>query len=208
MHMVERQIISRAEALARGLTHYFTGKLCKSGHLCERRVDSKNCVECHRLRDRRRLAQPGYKEARAEYDRRRWLNERAYMENKNRRYQQSKKDQISAQKKKYSIREKSRLKAARKIWVENNRPVIRALNAARKRVVARATPEWVDRNAIRQVYREAERLSRATGIPHHVDHIVPLQGETICGLHVPWNLRPLPAFDNISKKNRLLSEAS
>lgn len=46
----DMEIISRSEALARGLKRYFTGKPCKHGHIAERLVSQTNCCECDRLR--------------------------------------------------------------------------------------------------------------------------------------------------------------
>jgi hypothetical protein len=67
----------------------------------------------------------------------------------------------------------------------------------------KATPKWVNRNEIQAVYVECRRRSADSGIPHHVDHIIPLRGKGVSGLHVPWNLRVIPAVENLRKGNRL-----
>lgn len=69
-----------------------------------------------------------------------------------------------------------------------------------RRVVA--TPPWADMVAIRAVYLAAERLTIDTGVEHHVDHIVPLAHPLVCGLHVHWNLKAIPAGPNMRKGNR------
>jgi len=46
-------------------------------------------------------------------------------------------------------------------------------------------------------------MSKITGIQYHVDHIIPLQGENVCGLHIAANLRVIPARDNLAKSNKL-----
>lgn len=65
-----------------------------------------------------------------------------------------------------------------------------------------ATPPWANQEAIKQFYVEARRLTAETGIPHEVDHIVPLQHPLVCGLHVETNLQVLTAEANNKKNNR------
>ncbi len=75
------------------------------------------------------------------------------------------------------------------------------INAMRRAARMKATPKWLSeahRREIRALYGESKARG---GSLWHVDHIVPLQGKTVSGLHVPWNLQLLPASENLRKKN-------
>ncbi len=68
-----------------------------------------------------------------------------------------------------------------------------------------ATPKWLTIEQLAQiesVYILATNLEKQTGVKYHVDHIIPLQGKDVCGLHVPWNLQAIPATQNLQKGSR------
>lgn len=100
-----------------------------------------------------------------------------------------------------------------KDWKKNNpeaAALLKRLDASRRNARKRmAEPSWLTDehyDAIRAIYVEAVRLTKETGVPHHVDHIIPLRGETVSGLHVPWNLRAIPAAENLAKGAKLIEE--
>lgn len=62
--------------------------------------------------------------------------------------------------------------------------------------ILRRTPAWADLQAIAEIYR-------ACPAGMHVDHIVPLRGSAVSGLHVPENLQIIPARENLRKSNLL-----
>lgn len=82
---------------------------------------------------------------------------------------------------------------------ERNRDKAREYVSARRVALLSAMPKWVDRKAIRAVYSEAVKATKETGVRHDVDHIIPLRGNGVCGLHVPWNLQVLTATENKKK---------
>jgi 5-methylcytosine-specific restriction endonuclease McrA len=89
-------------------------------------------------------------------------------------------------------------------YKKNNKDKIRYSNALRAKKIKTATPVWADLEKIRVIYREALKKEILTGITHHVDHIIPLRGKTVCGLHIPENLQILTEEQNLKKGNRLL----
>lgn len=58
------------------------------------------------------------------------------------------------------------------------------------------------------VYAEARRLTVATGIEHDVDHVVPMRGRNVSGLHVPWNLQVMTSAENSRKSNKFIAEVA
>ena len=96
-------------------------------------------------------------------------------------------------------------KLAKKRWQIKNKPLLAAHCARRKAHIRRTTPAWLtadDHDAMRAMYAEAARLTIERGEPYHIDHIVPLRGRNVCGLHVPANLQVLRGADNYRKSNR------
>ena len=75
-------------------------------------------------------------------------------------------------------------------------------STSRASVVKRQTPPWADLDAIEAVYIRARRMSGDRPGSYHVDHIIPLQGRLISGLHIANNLRIIPARYNLKKSNK------
>jgi hypothetical protein len=93
-----------------------------------------------------------------------------------------------------------------KAWAERNPERVRAKDAKRRSAKINALPKWLTEDQLEQIvqiYAHAKECEMLTGDKYHVDHIVPLQGKNVCGLHVPWNLQVLPADINQSKSNKL-----
>jgi hypothetical protein len=198
--------MNRNEAKAQGLSYYRTGKPCKHGHIGDRYVSTTACVACVKRQSTAwKLANP---EAHRK-SMRTWLeNNRALQNERTRAWQRNNPDKA---------------RAAHRAWAKNNpektrkkAETYRAKNPAkitfwavkaqikrRKRV-----PAWLTENDLldmRAIYVMSRLLTEITQSPWEVDHILPLQGKEVSGLHVPSNLQILPKDVNRRKRNLFLA---
>lgn len=106
---------------------------------------------------------------------------------------------------KYAER-KAQITAANTAWRKANPAKCREIKSRRRAAKLQRTPKWLSleqKHQIFEIYKQAEDSCKFFGIEIHVDHIVPLQGKDVSGLHVPWNLQLLPGVTNLQKRNRV-----
>ena len=186
---------TRKEAQDSGAKYYFTGEPCKHGHVAPRKTKGA-CVECMKIEWQQAA------EKRADYFRE--YNKSEAGQQAKRKYYEANKENVIARAQARPDEDKRRYKKTHKV---NNPDMYKEMTSLRRRRFRDATPKWLTENQkmeIRLKYRLAIELSRATGERHAVDHIIPLHGESVCGLHVPWNLQVLTQKDNLTKYNRMV----
>lgn len=190
---------TRGEARALGFDRYFTGKPCKRGHIVDRYVTGA-CVVCSRERV---LAwdNANRDKARARIRKHIDSDRDAYLK-KRAEYYRMNCDALRVQSERWRAENKQRLLASVRAWRKRNPASRAAQTSARHARKLNATPKWADLAAIRAIYARCAEITASTGVPHHVDHIVPLRGKNVSGLHVPLNLRIIPAAENLAKSNR------
>lgn len=121
-------------------------------------------------------------------------------------WKEANKEREKVNKKAYYEENKEQHKENMKAYAKANRDKCNAIAAKRRSKKLNATPKWLTEQQLAEIeafYTKAKELEKETNIKHHVDHIVPLQGKLVSGLHVPWNLQILTATENISKGNKL-----
>jgi hypothetical protein len=94
-----------------------------------------------------------------------------------------------------------RARASYNKWMESNWHIKYAIGARRRANKINATPAWLSE----EHHREIANTYKTCPTGYHVDHIIPLNGENVCGLHVPWNLQQIPAVENMRKGNKLVA---
>jgi 5-methylcytosine-specific restriction endonuclease McrA len=124
--------------------------------------------------------------------------------NKNRRqyYSKNKEKERNSRKNRYKLNRDKEL-AYNQEYKKNNKGAVNAVAAKRRAKKLQATPKWLTEeqlDRIKQIYINAQDLRWEDEM--HVDHIIPLQGKNVSGLHVPWNLRIISAEENLRKGNK------
>jgi 5-methylcytosine-specific restriction endonuclease McrA len=186
---------TRAEAKATGAKYYFTGDPCKHGHIAPRKTKG-SCVDCLKAEWNQAL------ETRADYYRE--YNKSGAGQKAKKGYYERNRDAVIARAFDRPTGEKS---AAKRKYKQANPDLYKELVSVRRRRFRDATPKWLSaeqKMEIRLKYRLAIELSRSTGVRHAVDHVIPLQGEDVCGLHVPWNMEVITQEENLKKYNKLV----
>jgi 5-methylcytosine-specific restriction endonuclease McrA len=182
---------TRKEAQALGAKFYFTGEPCVRGHVALRKTKG-SCLECVKedwtVDNERRKEKPKTEAAKAA----------------GKRYYEKNRLAVIARAAARPAEEKRR---NRSDYKDRNIDVVRADTSVRKRRHREATPKWLtpaERLQMRELYVQARKMTELTRERYVVDHIVPLRGEEVCGLHVPWNLRVITQEENLKKSNKLV----
>ena len=227
------RIITRDEAIAKGLTRYFTGKPCQKGHIAERSVTNFNCIICSNEKSKQ------YQKAKRVLSKDKPLREaarQAAIANGDKTYfhgipckhghiaarwtkgghcvecsrEHSQREEVKAYKRKHKEDNRERytqLNRAYKVkWKKENPNYFTMYYVKRNSKVQQATPEWVNWDDLTLLAKTRDSISRKTGVEHHLDHYYPIMGKTVCGLNVPWNLQIITADENRRKHNKMPEE--
>jgi len=160
-------------------------------------MTTKVCSNCYEVRQFNEFCKDSYKKSGLTSWCKPCMAEKARL----RRLKYPSKSRAISRKYRYNNLDKERL---RYTTYNKQNPCVRSYHSAKRRATAKGARLGGNRydKSIKSMYFLAKRMENIFNTPYHVDHIVPLNGENICGLHVPWNLQLLPASINQTKGNR------
>lgn len=205
-----KKSMARIVAAEIGEATYVPESPCARGHLL-RSTSSGSCIECRRLTEKSRYYKDPQK-TKAKVKLKYYANadtiraKRRAAYEKNREVEKAVAKIRSAEwRLKNPQHEGSKIAKAR--YKAENPAKVNADTAKRRVAKLKRSPAWLTQDdlwLIEQAYELAQLRTKMFGFAWHVDHIFPLQGRVVSGLHVPNNLQVIPWLDNLSKANKHL----
>ena len=141
------------------------------------------------------------KDAVRERERQRYQSNREHYSARARKYNEDNKDAIKEYNAEYSRLWRENNREYGKIWRENNPQYGIEASRLRNTRLERAIPGWYEDELVKRLYLKRKELNQRYGANLHVDHIIPIQSDTVCGLHCWANLQLLDKSLNQSKSN-------
>lgn len=164
---------TRKAALVKGDKQYLTGAVCAHGHVSPRRTATGECIACRALRlSEWRVKNP---------------------------------EKVKKHNSKQYTQHTEKIKAGVRKWEKQNPAKVLAKTRLTQAKRKQRYPHWLsqdERWMIQQAYELAELRTKLFGFAWHVDHIIPLQGKIVSGLHTPYNLQVIPGSINVRKANK------
>jgi len=177
--------------------------------------NKRKCCECKNIKELqefRKISNVGYKK---DYEYKclmciKIYHQKRYLERKQEYSDRQKlyisdpkiKEKRSISRQKYYKKNKNRMLILAKAWEQENKGRRKAIKAKYRAQLLNATPKWANMEKILQIYKDCAKIEKETGLKYEVDHIIPLQGKIVSGLHVDTNLQILLMVENRSKGNK------
>ena len=168
---------TRKEAQLIQSKHFFTGVPCKHGHISKRFTSTKQCCECLSQRSKR-----------------------ADVKAKAKTYPSNQPDAQAKRNARWKSENTDKYLEYQRQYRRDNRGKMNSHSKNYKELKNGWVLSSIEKMMVENLYEDCRRISQETGVPHHIDHIIPLSKG---GPHHPWNLRIITAEENLRKSNKL-----